>query len=83
MFCAAFLSDLCNSLSYISYRKFPICFALRFLANMSNNLSYILYIRKFPLCLALRFWANLSNDLSYISVAHPGGGGSGVEPPPF
>ena len=39
MFCAAFLSNLCNHLFYIIYRKFPICFALRFSANLCNNLS--------------------------------------------
>ena len=41
MFCAAFFSNLCNNLSYILYRKFPVCFALHFLANLSNNLFYI------------------------------------------
>ena len=30
------------------YRKFSICFVLRFLAKLSNNLSYILY-RKFSI----------------------------------
>ena len=49
MFCAAFLSNLCNNLSYMLYRKFPICFALRFLADLSNDLSYVgLIYRKFP-----------------------------------
>ena len=48
MFCAAFLANLSNNLSYIMYRKFPICFALHFLANLSNNLSCIIY-RKFPI----------------------------------
>ena len=46
MFCAAFfLANLRNNLSYISYRKFPICFVLHFSANLSNNLSYIIYRR--------------------------------------
>ena len=48
LFCSAFLANVSNYLSYIMYRKFPICFALRFLANLSNNLSYIIY-RKFPI----------------------------------
>ena len=65
MFCAAFLSNLCNNLSYILYRKFSICFELHFLANLSNNLSYIIYW-KFSICFALHFLANLSNNLSYI-----------------
>ena len=30
-------------LSYISYRKYPICFALRFLANSCN--IFVLYIK--------------------------------------
>ena len=59
-----FLANLCN-LSHILYRKFPICFALLFLANLWNNLSYILY-RKFPICFALRFLANLSNIICLI-----------------
>ena len=42
-----------------------MCFALRFLANLSNNLSYILH-RKFSICFALRFLASLSYNLSYI-----------------
>ena len=61
-----FLSNLCNNLPYILYRKFPIYFSLRFLANFSNNLSYIyIYIGNF-LCSALHFLVNLSNNLSYI-----------------
>ena len=48
MFCAAFLANLCNNLSYILYRKFLTCFALPFFANLRNNLSYISY-RKFPI----------------------------------
>ena len=52
-------------LSYIIYRKFPICFALHFLANLSNNLSDII-CRKFPICFALHFLANLSNNRSYV-----------------
>ena len=37
-----------SNLSYILYRKFPICFALRVLANLSNNLScIILHIENF------------------------------------
>ena len=59
-----FLSNLCNNLFYILYKKFSKCFALRFLANLNNNLSYILH-RKFPICFALRFLANLSNNLPY------------------
>ena len=39
MFCAAFLANLSNNLSYIIYRKFPICFALLFLSNLCNNFS--------------------------------------------
>ena len=42
MFGAAFLANMSNNLSYIMYRKCPICFALRFLANLSNTLSYIM-----------------------------------------
>ena len=42
-----------------------MCFALHFLANVSNNLSYAIY-RKFPICFALHLLANLSNNLSYI-----------------
>ena len=40
-----------------------MCFALHFLANLSNNLFYILYM-KFPICFTLRVLANLSNNLS-------------------
>ena len=42
-------------ISYIIYEKFPISFALHFLADLSNNLSYIMH-RKFPICFALRFF---------------------------
>ena len=52
MFCAAFLSNLPNNLSYIVYRKRLTCLALPFLANLSNDLSYIFY-RKFPMYFAL------------------------------
>ena len=49
-----FLSNLCNNLSYILYRKFPICLAQRFLANLSNNLLY--YIKYFQHVLRSVFW---------------------------
>ena len=42
------------------YRKFPICFALPFLANLCNNLSYVLY-RKFPIYFASVFLAILNH----------------------
>ena len=42
-----------------------MCFALHFLANLSNNLSCISY-RKLSICFALHFLAILSNNLSYI-----------------
>ena len=42
-FALRFLANLINNLSYILYRKLPMCFALRFLTNLSNNLSYTLY----------------------------------------
>ena len=52
MFCAAFLLNSCNNLSYTLYRRFLICFALRFLANLSNYLSSILRVsRSLALCL--------------------------------
>ena len=60
-----FFGKFCNNLSYISFQKFSVCFAVLFLSNLCNNLSYILY-RKFPICSALQFLANLSNNLSYI-----------------
>ena len=56
-FALLFLANLCNNLSYILYRKLPICFALPFLANLCNYLSYILY-KHFPIYFALPFLAN-------------------------
>ena len=48
MFCAAFLVNLCNNLSYILYRKFAICFASVFSAIL-NHIFVLCIYRKYPM----------------------------------
>ena len=50
---------------HILYRKFSICFALHFLANLSNDLSYVMY-RKFPIYFASVFSAVLNHRFVHI-----------------
>ena len=47
MFCAAFLANLCNNLSYILYRKFPIYFASVFSAILNDLFVLYRYIENF------------------------------------
>ena len=56
MLCAFFVKFMQKFVLYI-IKNFPVCFALRFLANLSNNLSFVTY-RKFPIAYVLRyvFW---------------------------
>ena len=45
----------CKINTVIDYRKFPICFVLHFLANMSKMLSYY-YVGNFLYILLRCFW---------------------------
>ena len=48
MFCAAFLANLSNNLSYMFYTKFPIYFALVFWAILNH--IFVLYVcEKYPM----------------------------------